>query len=213
MLGLNPNYKLEDKSMQKVLKLLKEKDCEVGLHGSYLSHNDPSLLEKEKNKLEKIWEKEIQSIRQHFLNFSGRKTSQIYNHLGFRYESNCGYVMNNGFFCQTSRPFYAIIPGSYKKVISVPMIYMDAVNLYFIPKEKHDIIDELTAYIRYLKQYNGIVAFNFHQRMISSVKLYQEIYEEVIHIIYQEGGEIISFDEMPDILEKSKALCASEDNN
>ena len=61
-------YKFSTPPVYNIIKELDANGWEIGLHGSYNSFRDYSLLSREKNNLEKVLAKPVVGIRQHYLN-------------------------------------------------------------------------------------------------------------------------------------------------
>lgn len=78
----------------------------VGLHPSYFSMQDVSILKKEKIRLEKIVNMPIVKSRQHYLRFSLPETYQLLIDLEVEEEYSMGYASNVGFRASTCTPFY-----------------------------------------------------------------------------------------------------------
>lgn len=78
----------------------------VGLHPSYFTMNDATLLKKEKERLERIINMPIQRSRQHYLRFSLPETYQNLIDLEVEEDYSMGYASNVGFRASTCTPFY-----------------------------------------------------------------------------------------------------------
>ena len=78
----------------------------VGLHPSYFTMNDATLLKKEKERLERIINMPIQRSRQHYLRFSLPETYQNLIDLEVEEDYSMGYASNAGFRASTCTPFY-----------------------------------------------------------------------------------------------------------
>ncbi|PIV82662.1 MAG: hypothetical protein COW52_12370 [Nitrospirae bacterium CG17_big_fil_post_rev_8_21_14_2_50_50_9] len=194
---LNPNYSLENHDLSRAMKAITEANAEIGLHGSYMSADDPDLLTAEKEYLEHKTGHACQSIRQHYLNIYGRISHEIYSRIGIQVESTCGFISENGYLCSTTRPFYAVLPGhGQNQVIVLPMVFMDAVPLYFRPENTAEVFAQLRKTLHWLKQFNGFAAFNFHQRVISCFPEYKKLYEDIVSEIRDMGGKIATTTEI-----------------
>lgn len=187
---VNPNYDLGSPPMRRALELIKQGGGEIGLHGSYRSPADARLLAREKQHLEETSGQACVSIRQHFLRTFGRPTLQAYEDVGIGFDSTCGFVYDNGYLCGTCRPFYA--PGRHTSpgVVVVPMVFMDAVPLYFRPAQGEDVTREMRGILATLQRYGGFAAANFHQRMVSALPGVRALYEETIAMARGMGGTI-----------------------
>lgn len=78
----------------------------VGLHPSYFTMNNASLLKKEKKRLEGIINTPIQRSRQHYLRLSLPETYQNLIDLEIEEDYSMGYASNVGFRASTCTPFY-----------------------------------------------------------------------------------------------------------
>lgn len=205
LLQRNPNYHLNSSELSFLFNEIGNGRIEIGIHGSYNSANNTCLLGSEKKRLEDFIRQKCVSIRQHYLRFFGKTSHDIYSDLGFLYESNCGFVQENGFFCSTTRPFYTKLKSrkSQNDVVCIPMVFMDAVPLYFNPKHPSAVFQDLKGIIQQVKEYGGTVALNFHQRMISAIREYGELFEKSIVYIKEEGGDLIRFSDLDNIIQQN----------
>lgn len=196
-LGRNPNYRLHQPRMQNAFRLLGECKAQLGLHGSFAAANDPHLLQQECDTLEKESALKCFAGRQHYLKWYGEKTSAAYLAAGLTVDSTCGFVQENGFFCGTARPFYATPPDQNgNALVVVPMIFMDAVPLYFKPRGMTEVYQQILALLKQVKQSRGFVAVNFHQRMISCFPEYKQLYHTLATTIPGLGGKIVTFENL-----------------
>ncbi|AQS60357.1 methyltransferase domain-containing protein [Desulforamulus ferrireducens] len=83
----DPEYNLEDPS----LKSLWDSDSEIGLHSSYLAHDDYELLMKQKERLEKTAGRLIYGHRSHYYRFAYPRSWGQQLRAGFLYDASLGY--------------------------------------------------------------------------------------------------------------------------
>ncbi len=195
--GLNPNYDLQWAELGRALEDIRQSGAQVGLHGSFLSAERPELLAAEKRALEMAAGLPCRASRQHFLHLK-RETSLDGAHAcGMLVDSTCGYVYDNGLYCGTVRPFYAVAPdGDDPGLVVVPMIFMDAVPLYFRPAAPGEVRRELAGLVELMREKGGFAAINFHQRMISCIPEYRELYQDLVGMTRQAGGRVLALDEL-----------------
>lgn len=137
-------YDIKSTALQEIIRKLDEKGFEIGLHGSYYSFNNEELLALEKKTLEDILGHTVISTRQHHLNFDDRKTWEIHNKIGLKYDSTMGYADRVG-----SEQAVRTECG----VIEIPITLMDTVEL------TESVYEECCS----IADAGGIVMLNFHQ--------------------------------------------------
>ena len=103
------------------------KNAKVGLHPSYESFLDGKLVDKEKQKLEKILGKEISVTRQHFLRIRFPESFGILNELKLSEDLSLSYAKSPGFRSGTAIPyhFYDLNKDICSDLLIRPTILMD----------------------------------------------------------------------------------------
>lgn len=90
-------YDLGDPAIEDLVTSLDERGWEVGLHGSYESYREPSLLEREKAGLEETLGRTVVGGRQHYLNLDRPTTWRYQRSTGLRYDASPGSTDEFGF--------------------------------------------------------------------------------------------------------------------
>jgi peptidoglycan/xylan/chitin deacetylase (PgdA/CDA1 family) len=85
------NYSMDSQKIVDIIKKLDEGGWEIGVHGSYDSYNNKELLAQEKRELERILERPVVGIRQHYLHLEIPETWKIQQEIGFKYDASFGY--------------------------------------------------------------------------------------------------------------------------
>lgn len=144
--------------------------CKVGLHPSYFSMKDESLLKKEKKRLDSITNIPTKRSRQHYLRLALPETYQNLVNLEFTEDYTMGYAKHYGFRASTCTPFYfydldyevqtplkifpfAVMDGTLRD-------YQDLSN-----KRSHEVIMKLANEV---KQVNGTFITLFHNETLSN---------------------------------------------
>ena len=161
--------------------------AKVGLHPSYFTMNNVSLLKKEKLRLEEIINSPIQRSRQHYLRFSLPETYQNLIDLEVAEDYSMGYASNVGFRASTCTPFYFYdLDFEIQTPLKVfPFALMDTtLNDYMklTPKQSLGRIRDLKNEV---KAVNGMFITLFHNESLSDYlrwKGWKRLYESMIKI-------------------------------
>ena len=98
--NINPGKK----AFRKLIREIAEHNY-TGLHPSYGSDSRHMAIRKEKEILEEIIGKEVDSSRQHYLRLKFPSTYRSLIKAGIKYDFTMGFADNSGFRAGTSRPF------------------------------------------------------------------------------------------------------------
>jgi peptidoglycan/xylan/chitin deacetylase (PgdA/CDA1 family) len=131
----DPTYRFEDAvefegrtiTCGELMRVMIERGFEVGLHGSYLSHESRDVLSRGKSQVEKVLGRDIAGLRQHFLRFDARTTWSAQEAAGFDYDSTLGYNEAIGFRAGIAAPFHPWNASSETahRILELPMTVMD----------------------------------------------------------------------------------------
>lgn len=115
------------RTVRTVIRILRERGWEIGLHGSSRSHLSSDLLRGEKKSLERAADAEVTSVRQHHLFCDVRHTPRAQAEAGFVADSTIGSNMEVGFRCGTGLPFqfYDLHDERELDLVEVPLVVQD----------------------------------------------------------------------------------------
>ncbi len=153
------------------LDQVKKAKCEIGLHGSLNSFQNPKILIQEMKTLEELTETKISGERQHTLNFLIPHTWRYQDQIGLDYDHTFYYNDKFGFRAGLCHPYHPFDPFEKTKfnVLEIPTSYMDftaIANKLALEKQK-EIINKLGEVV---EKYNGCLILNFHNLYINKKK-------------------------------------------
>lgn len=159
----------------------------VGLHPSYFSTNDATMIKKEKERLENITNIPVQRTRQHYLRFNLPETYQILIDLEIEEDYSMGYASHVGFRASTCTPFYFYdLDFEIQTPLKIfPFALMDTtLNDYMklTPKQSLGKIKELKDEV---KAVQGTFITLFHNESLSDYlrwKGWRRLYESMLKI-------------------------------
>jgi hypothetical protein len=149
--------------------------CDVYLHPSFGSFGDAAKIRSEREKLEVISGKNIDSTRQHFLRFKLPDTYHDLISAGIDHEYSMGFAERAGFRCGTARShfWFDLSKNELTNLKIHPFAYMDGtLNEYMnigVEKSK-DLISKL---YREVKEYGGDFIFIWHNETIGDHGIWQ----------------------------------------
>lgn len=175
-----------------ISKLVKQyaKDHTVGLHPSWQSGDDRSLLKKEKELLEAMTSNTITRSRQHYIRFNFPEGYQKLIEAGFTDDHSMGYGSINGFRASVSSSFYWYdLEKEAKTTLRIhPFCFMDA-NAYYEQKQNAaQTFEELMHYYTVCKAVNGTLISIWHNHFLGTAKEFEgwaAIYEQFIVQVQQ----------------------------
>ncbi len=191
-------YKISNKKLNETVQFLDKNGWEIGVHGSYLSYNNESLLKKEKENIENIVGHKIIGSRQHYLNWD-ETTWKIQKSLGFKYDSTWGLTNDIGFKENKILPFK---PNN-DYFIEIPLIAMD---IPFMSIKNR--WERLKTLMDTLEEKNGIFVINWHQRVYNENEFpgYNSAYHRIIQECKARNAQFLTMSEIYNDLEKNWIL-------
>lgn len=184
-----PYYDLRSKDMQELLKLCREYEAVIGLHGSYEAGKNPQLIPSEKQSLEEAFETNITRNRNHFLasrepeDMTALEAAQITD------DYTMGYADIAGFRLGTSRAVRYINPASKHISSSLtlhPLTVMDGT----LDDPRYMNLDEDKA-LRYCmklaettRKMNGELTLLWHNTSATSESGYlKNLYSKILYLL------------------------------
>lgn len=195
------DYDFHNPLIMEVLKFLREKGCEVGLHGSYHSYDNIEMIRREKLSLEKALGEKVVGVTQHYVRIKVPNTWSHQEALGFIYDSSFGYPQDLGFRAGTCLPFK---PWDFKKkrslsILEIPFSLMDGTlyqkeYLALGPEKGFEISKQL---VNTIHKYHGVLGLQWHvstdrERKRSWFELYDKIlaYSSSFNPWYTDGQKL-----------------------
>ena len=166
----------------------------VGIHPSWQSGDDPSLLKKEMDSLETITGNKVLSSRQHYIRFTLPETYRRLIENGIQSDYSMGYGSINGFRASVASAFfwYDLEKEMQTELMLYPFCYMEANSFYEQRLSPLQALDEMRHYYQVIKQVNGAFIMIWHNHFLGTDKLYKgwkEVYEQFIKEV---GSDAIS---------------------
>jgi len=162
---------------------------EVGLHGSYLSIDQPTYLSEEKRALERsAW---VRGVRQHYLRVDVGRTLSIMEAAGFRYDTSLGFNERLGFRASFSFPYYPYCLAEDRpySLLEIPLAIMDAtLNSQGLCYE--EALERCVETLQVVRASGGCCAVLWHNSIFDAAQYagYGTLYERVLGWIVEHGG-------------------------
>ena len=115
-------YSISSPQLKSIVDLIKETECEIGLHGGYYRFNDAEKYRESRELLEETFDIEVSGIRNHLLRFSGNETWDAQQKAGFKYDATFGYSERPG---ARDDKFFPFKPDNMDLTV-LPLTVMDA---------------------------------------------------------------------------------------
>lgn len=151
------NILFENEKMQTLFQRIKS-NYQVGIHPSYQSHDDISILQEEIQKINS------DKSRQHYIRFNLPTTFQNLIQLGIKEDYSMGYGSINGFRASTSFPFYWFDLSKNEKtqLRLFPFSYMECNSHFEQHLSKEEAFEEMKHYIDVIKKAEGTMICIWH---------------------------------------------------
>lgn len=161
------------------------KTYRIGLHPSWQSGDNSSLLIKEKLQLESMCARKITSSRQHYIRFNLPEGYQRLTEAGIKDDYSMGYGTINGFRASVASSFfwYNLEKEKQSDLRIHPFCFMDANSFYEQQQNTQQTQEELTRYIEVCKEAAGTMISIWHNNILGTAKGFEgwrTLYEQFI---------------------------------
>lgn len=173
--GLNDkNINPKNQKFQALIKSLADY-FEVGIHPSYASNNDVSILIKEINRLKNITHRDVKKSRQHFLKISLPNTYRNLIDNDIFEDFTMGYSGQPGFRASICSPFYFYdLDTETQTDLKInPFTVMEATFKYYLKSTPQEAIKEINELIDAVKSVNGTFVSVWHNESLSDVGIWK----------------------------------------
>lgn len=147
----------------------------VGIHPSWQSTEETSLLGEEVELLEKLTGKKIAYSRQHYIRITLPETFRRLIHVGIEKDFSMGYGDINGFRASFAGSFfwYDLEKESATKLQLFPFCFMDANSYYEQKMDPRQALHELMTYYHSIKKVNGLMVTIWHNQFLGSDPMFE----------------------------------------
>lgn len=157
----------------------------IGIHPSWQSGDDPSLVKKEIHTLEHITTLKISSCRQHFIRFTLPQTFRQLVEAGIKDDYSMGYGTINGFRASVASSFYwyDLEKEETTYLRLHPFCYMEANSFFEQKNSPQQALEEMRHYHRQVKKVNGTLITIWHNSFLGTEKRFKgwkEVYYQFI---------------------------------
>ncbi len=173
--GVDKNISPSKKAMRQLIQKIGEKYL-VGIHPSWQSGNDSTVLKKEINTLSSILNVPVQLSRQHFLRMQLPSTYQELIALPINKDYSMGYGSVNGFRASYANAFFWYdLKNELKTTLEIhPFCYMDATAIFKLGYAPYEAKKELQDFYKIIQSVNGKMICIFHNNFLTDqVALYE----------------------------------------
>lgn len=182
-----PHYQLRDKDMQGLIASARAQGLSIGLHSSYQAGMNPSLIEKEKNDLERCLGERVRLNRHHFLACREPEDLDRLEAVGITDDFTMGYADVAGFRLGTSHPVRWINPVT-RRLSSLtlhPLTLMDCTLSE--PKYMGMDYDEALAHgqlsLQQIRRYGGEAVLLWHNTSFANKEYHKKLYTHLLNDI------------------------------
>ncbi len=159
------DYDLADK--REYVRDLVEKGWDIGLHGSFGTHESTERMREDIARFEKEMGIKPAGIREHYLKFDASKTWEIMDELGFVYDTTWGFNQKPGFKAGVSFPYHP--PSSNfrsLRILEVPLVLMDTSLWGYMHLDEEQGYSEVEKVLARVKTENGLFTILWHQEAL-----------------------------------------------
>ncbi len=164
----------------------------IGVHPSWQSGDEPSLIKKEIQTIEHITTLKITSSRQHFIRFTLPKTFRHLIEAGIKDDFSMGYGSINGFRASVTSAFYwyDLEKEETTYLLLHPFCYMEANSFFEQKLTAQQALEEMRHYYSVIKAVNGTMITLWHNTFLGTDKLFQGWREVYALFLKEVNGEI-----------------------
>lgn len=185
----NKNVSTEKQGYQNLIKSIAQKS-EVGIHPSYKTGKDRSIMKDEIKNLENIINRKVTKSRQHYLKLHFNETYQHLLSSGITEDYTMGYATNMGFRAGTCTPFkfYDLQKEEETPLWVFPFEIMDITLNRHKGFNVTEAISSIESIIEKIKKVDGTFISIWHNEALSDHghwKGWETVYREMLRFVFE----------------------------
>jgi len=157
-------YSFEEKRIQHIQKRLLDNGDEIGLHSTYYSMNNESVLERDFESVKSLIGKNPIGNRQHWLRFKYPETLRNLEKVGIKYDTSWGFHDHIGWrnsYCLPFKP-YDIENDRMMDIWEFPLTVMDVTLFKYQSLDVNKAMIEFEKILETVEKYNGLLTLLWH---------------------------------------------------
>lgn len=165
------NLSPASRSLQQLIRHL-SRSYPVGIHPSWQSHDDETLLLAEKQQLQKISQQAVTHSRQHYIRFTLPDTYRQLSAAGIMHDHSMGYGSINGFRASYTSPYqwYDLMKEQATNLTVHPFCFMDANAIFEEKLTPEQAYQQFTRLYDSVKAVNGTMSCIFHNHFLATTE-------------------------------------------
>lgn len=179
------NYRVNGQPLKEIIRKIKSRGHDIGLHATYNAYNDRDQFCAEKIDIEKRAGMPVKTGRQHYLRFEAPMTWQVWENNGMEWDSTLSYADREGFRCGTCYEYsvFNFLTREKLKLKEKPLIVMDGSFVTYQPEiTPLDMQLKIQALVDKCRKYKGTFVFLWHNSSFNTDEWrpFQSVYEDII---------------------------------
>lgn len=158
--------------------------AEIGIHPSYASNSNSSVIKKEIANLRAVTGTDITNSRQHFIRMKFPETYRSLIKAGITDDYSMGYAAVSGFRASIASPFYFydLEKEEETKLRIHPFMFMDATLDDYLGLGPEQYTDAISPIIREVKDCNGHLIGIWHNYALADEQEKHKAFKEIIEL-------------------------------
>ena len=158
------SYRLGGARARMILEFLAERGHDIGLHPSFLAHDDLPMLRAEQEKLRAVLGRAPASVRQHYLRFRYPVTWRNQVEAGFTVDSTLGFAEREGFRGGAPHPFlpFDLEQQRVLPLWEIPLTVMDGTLAHYRGLDPDESVVRIAQLLETVAEAGGAAVLLFH---------------------------------------------------
>ncbi|MEP7324917.1 MAG: hypothetical protein ABI836_03125, partial [Gemmatimonadota bacterium] len=165
-------YSLESGRAQRILESVVAGGHEIGLHGSFATMSDATVMTAERERLRQVTARPVRGIRQHFLRMRPGITQRAMIAAGFEYDASYGFPDRNGFRLGTANTVagWDAERSEVSGLEEVPLVWMDRAQSKYSGNERPaDWVNEGLTLAQSCREAEGLWVGLWHPNLTAAL--------------------------------------------
>ncbi len=187
----NSDYDIQSTKLKNVISNIEESGCEIGVHGSFGTHNNSDKLSKD---ISRINSNNIIGNRFHFLMFDNDNTVNTLENSNLKYDSTMGFAEHIGFRRGICFPFFLFDFTNNKcsSILEIPLIVMDTTfnSKKYMNLSHNESFNKIKSIVTEIEKFNGVFTILWHNNYFSEYKYagWKNVYIKTLDYCNENNG-------------------------